>query len=129
ILRSALLAFAQVDRCLIVGDALEIERDPHAESGGGTEIAVELHGRTRRGLLRKPQCRRCPTVVKRDCDSGAITDLAAFLLFYRGLAIPVLVARGWPPGRARRGGSGRARSIRRGRGNCLRRNRRRPCVR
>src|SRR5260370_243930 len=44
IIRPALLVLAQMDRRLLVTNALEIERDPHAKGGGGAEIAVELHG-------------------------------------------------------------------------------------
>ena len=42
----ALLALQQIDRDRLVGDALEIERDPDPIGGGGAEIGVKLHRNT-----------------------------------------------------------------------------------
>ena len=42
----ALFALQQIDRDRLVGDALEIERDVDAVSGGGAKIGVKLHRNT-----------------------------------------------------------------------------------
>src|SRR5580704_4386585 len=49
-----LIAAAQMDERALVIEPLQIERDAHAERGGGTKIAVELHG----GAQSKPRGRR-----------------------------------------------------------------------
>ena len=44
--RLALLAaiLGQMDEGHLIGQAFEIERDPHPIGGGRTEIGIELHG-------------------------------------------------------------------------------------
>src|SRR5260370_42541808 len=44
-LGSGLVAPAQVDEGVLVIELFEIEGDAHAKRGGGSKIAVELHGK------------------------------------------------------------------------------------